>query len=331
MGMIWCSTAGTISRRGWRSATPAWRSAFRWYPPRPSSSRARSACFAEGPVSVASSVMHSTATNATIAELGVLGALTLTVGGFAALLAIHAIAGMGDDAGKCICRRRQACLAGYSAAGRSRMPDVRISLGVRHARDQVPATASLVASAQSSEPSAVISWTRLCAPPMTSPETSLATIQSAPLRGAWPRHYRRPGPSPQRSRPGASAAARLAPSSARMSGLGSNWRRGGPSAFLSFVGEGSTLQSATAATRIAASAGRAASPASPFSRPSRHMRSTPPECSKRPARTRAYAGTGFGGGSGDGVALRPEERFAITRTGSIGSCVGPAVTGCACR
>ena len=34
------------------------------------------------------------------AELGVLGALTLTVGGFAALLAIRAIAGMGDDAGK---------------------------------------------------------------------------------------------------------------------------------------------------------------------------------------------------------------------------------------
>jgi molybdopterin/thiamine biosynthesis adenylyltransferase len=34
------------------------------------------------------------------AELGVLGALTLTVGGFAALLAIRAIAGMGMDAGK---------------------------------------------------------------------------------------------------------------------------------------------------------------------------------------------------------------------------------------
>ena len=34
------------------------------------------------------------------AELGVLGALTLTIGGFAALLAIRAIAGMGDDAGK---------------------------------------------------------------------------------------------------------------------------------------------------------------------------------------------------------------------------------------
>ena len=33
------------------------------------------------------------------AELGVLGALTLTIGGFAALLAIRAIAGIGDDAG----------------------------------------------------------------------------------------------------------------------------------------------------------------------------------------------------------------------------------------
>ena len=33
------------------------------------------------------------------AELGVLGALTLTVGSFAALMAIRAIAGMGDDAG----------------------------------------------------------------------------------------------------------------------------------------------------------------------------------------------------------------------------------------
>ena len=34
------------------------------------------------------------------AELGVLGALTLTIGGFAALIAIRAIAGMGDDAGR---------------------------------------------------------------------------------------------------------------------------------------------------------------------------------------------------------------------------------------
>lgn len=34
------------------------------------------------------------------AELGVLGALTLTIGSFAAMLAIRAIAGMGDDAGK---------------------------------------------------------------------------------------------------------------------------------------------------------------------------------------------------------------------------------------
>jgi adenylyltransferase/sulfurtransferase len=33
-------------------------------------------------------------------ELGVLGALTLTIGGYAALLAIRAIAGLGDDAGK---------------------------------------------------------------------------------------------------------------------------------------------------------------------------------------------------------------------------------------
>ena len=33
-------------------------------------------------------------------ELGVLGALPLTIGGFAALIAIRAIAGMGDDAGK---------------------------------------------------------------------------------------------------------------------------------------------------------------------------------------------------------------------------------------
>lgn len=33
------------------------------------------------------------------AELGVLGALTLTVGGFAALLAIRAVAGMGEDSG----------------------------------------------------------------------------------------------------------------------------------------------------------------------------------------------------------------------------------------
>jgi molybdopterin/thiamine biosynthesis adenylyltransferase len=36
----------------------------------------------------------------TCAELGVLGALTLTIGGFAALLAIRAITGMAEDAGK---------------------------------------------------------------------------------------------------------------------------------------------------------------------------------------------------------------------------------------
>src|SRR5574338_544734 len=41
------------------------------------------------------------------------------------------------------------------------------------------AMSCLAASGQSSTPSAVIRWTRLCVPPITLPDTSLATIQSA--------------------------------------------------------------------------------------------------------------------------------------------------------
>ena len=62
------------------------------------------------------------------------------------------------------------------------------------------ATSSLAASGQSSTPSAVTRWTRLCAPPMTSPDTSLATIQSAFLARAWPWRWRRRRRSRRRSR-----------------------------------------------------------------------------------------------------------------------------------
>ena len=47
-----------------------------------------------------------------------------------------------------------------------------------------------------------------------------------------------------------------------MSRVGTNFSRGGPSPFLSLVGDGSTRQSATAATRTAASAGSAPKTAS---------------------------------------------------------------------
>ena len=58
------------------------------------------------------------------AELGVLGALTLTIGGFAALLAIRALAEMSRRRRQiAFARRRQSSVAGYSAAGRSRLPD----------------------------------------------------------------------------------------------------------------------------------------------------------------------------------------------------------------
>src|SRR5262249_46988566 len=53
------------------------------------------------------------------------------------------------------------------------------SLDIRTIRCR--AISSLAASGQSSTPSAVIRWTRFRRPPIMSPETSLATIQSALL------------------------------------------------------------------------------------------------------------------------------------------------------
>ena len=94
-------------------------------------------------------------------------------------------------------------------------------------------------------------------PPITSPETSLATIQSARLATALgDRLLDDIARSPPRSRRADAGAAVLAPSSARMSRVGTKLSLGGPSPFLSFVERGSTRQSATAATRIAASAGK---------------------------------------------------------------------------
>ena len=74
----------------------------------------------------------------------------------------------------------------------------------------------------------------------------------------------------------ARAAARATQISARMSRVGTKFSSGGPSPFLSLVGEISTRQSATAATMIAQSAGRAAMTASAIcSAVSTSTRSTP--------------------------------------------------------
>src|SRR5437868_5092192 len=113
-----------------------------------------------------------------------------------------------------------------------------------------------------------------------------------------------------------------------MSRVRTNLSCGGPASFLSLVVEGSTRQSATAATRIAASAGSAAKTALAIcSAVSMSMRSTPAGVSNAtgPATSVTLAPASA---AAEAIAnpCRPDERLAITRTGSIGSCVGPAVT-----
>ena len=118
------------------------------------------------------------------AELGVLGALTATVGSFAALLAINSIVGIGEDQagqGPSV-RRREAELAGDPDPGRPGLQGLRLSLELRRpARPGAARPLPCSPSGQSSTPSAVTRCTRLRWPPITSPDTSLATIQSARL------------------------------------------------------------------------------------------------------------------------------------------------------
>jgi len=128
---------------------------------------------------------------------------------------------------------------------------------------------------------------------------------------------RRPSPSS----PSRRGRFELTPSSARISRVGIRFSFGGPSPFLSFVTDGSTRQSATAATRIAASAGKAAMTASAMSSAvSTSIRSTPTGVASAtgPA-TRVTRAPAAAAAAAIANPCRPDERFAMTRTGSIGS------------
>ena len=110
-----------------------------------------------------------------------------------------------------------------------------------------------------------------------------------------------------------------------MSGLATNLSCGGPSAFLSLAGDGSTRQSATAATRIATSAGQRGldrlghllggldiDAIDPRRRGKRH----------RPG-DQGHARAGLGGGGGDGEAL-PARRAVGDHAHRIDRLVGRA-------
>ena len=220
------------------------------------------------------------------AELGVLGALTATVGSFAALLAINAIVGIGDDpAGKVHLFDGEKLVWRNLHPGRPRLQGLWLSLGLAPpARSSRRATSSLVASGQSSTP---VGGDQMDAVARCRPSRLLRRRWRRSSRRAWRSAWRWPARPPARSRPRsrrAGAGARsLAPSSARMSRVGSELELGRAVAFLELVGEGSTRQSATAATRIAASAGSDVMTASAIcSAVSTSTRSTPAGVAARP-------------------------------------------------
>ena len=161
-------------------------------------------------------------------------------------------------------------------------------------------------------------------------ETSLATIQSQPLRRrlalAWASRFSVSAAKPTTSGGRLAARQRFA----RMSGFSTNCRAGGwpePSFFSLDPEAFTTRQSATAAARMAASAGRAASTAACISRAvSTRITCTPAgggtlagpvmKLTRAPRSRRAAASA---------APCAPDERLAIKRTGSMGSCVGPEV------
>ena len=163
-------------------------------------------------------------------------------------------------------------------------------------------------------------------------ETSLATIQSQPLRARLARAFAstdsvsaaKPTTSFGRSRASFETVAKI-------SGFSANSSTGGrpePSFFSFCAAAPTTRQSATAAAKTAASAGKAAITASRI-------------CTAVSTFTTV---TPCGGGTGAGpvtnvtcapksrsaaaiaVPCAPDERLAMNRTGSMGSCVGPEVT-----
>src|SRR5688500_7615439 len=90
---------------------------------------------------------------------------------------VHAGGAMGGVAGQ-----RQSLAVGK--AGQADADDHSNSCAMRAMRCR--AMSSLAASGQSSTPLALTRWIRLWLPPMTSPETSLAMIQSAFLDASLP-------------------------------------------------------------------------------------------------------------------------------------------------
>ena len=180
----WSSTAATISRPGWRSAMPASRLAFRCVARPRCSFRARSGC------------------SAVAALLSLLRRRCVRYRGLRQLRrARRARRADGTVGTSPRCWRSNASLgSGPTQAGqlhlfdgeklawrRSAFPPTRAAGPAVQPRAAAiratswRATSSLRASGQSSTPSAVTRWTRLRSPPITSPLTSLATIQSQPL------------------------------------------------------------------------------------------------------------------------------------------------------
>src|SRR5262249_42398175 len=197
------------------------------------------------------------------------------------------------------------------------------------------ATSALASSGQSSTSVAVTRCTVLRSPPMmpVCGDTSLARIQSAPLALRFLRadsttavvSAAKPMTSGGRL-PGGAVAMLL-----RISGFSTSSSRGAP-AWLPFliVSEAclATRQSATAAAKMATSQGSALRTAcSICCAVSTATSSTPvgaaswlgPEMSVTRAPSACAA-------AAMAVPCLPEERLAIKRTGSIGSCVGPLVT-----
>ena len=167
--------------------------------------------------------------------------------------------------------------------------------------------------------------------PVPSRPTSFTTTMVQVLRAGACRDRRPPGRrSPRRTRPGSATPLR-SPSSRRMSGVGSRRSSGVPDSFFS-------LPSATAFGRKSATAAAitttSASPAA-----EQRRRAASPRRSRR-ARCRRPGGGGTVSGprirrtsaprddasAATATPILPVERFPMNRTGSIGSCVGPAVT-----
>ena len=95
------------------------------------------------------------------------------------------------------------------------------------------ATSFFSPSSQLSTPASVIRWTRLRSPPITSPDTSLATIQSHPLRCSFRlRNVLPRPPSRPRSRPAARGRRGLRARSAEDVGIGQPVERRRPGRLL---------------------------------------------------------------------------------------------------